>query len=143
MLRMSISKGQLSGIPWATVLFSSVTCMQLPCMHSSNDVLAPVQQAVSCPAHPVTNYTVTLTSSISTPIIRTVTTPPKDNVSITVGGLNDNTLYTYQVHANNAIGSAASAVKTFCKCLYIFITKMYRSSLYCLAKTCCVQICKI
>ncbi|XP_064397750.1 uncharacterized protein LOC135344459 isoform X2 [Halichondria panicea] len=76
-------------------------------------VTVSFDQAVSCPAHPVTNYTVTLTSSISTPIIRTVTTPPKDNVSITVGGLNDNTLYTYQVHANNAIGSAASAVKTF------------------------------
>ncbi|XP_064397586.1 uncharacterized protein LOC135344329 isoform X2 [Halichondria panicea] len=70
-------------------------------------------QAVSCPAHPVTNYTVTLTSNTSTPITRTVTTPPEDNVSITVAGLNDNTLYTYQVHANNAIGSTASAVKTF------------------------------
>ncbi len=78
---------------------------------------APMQQAVSCTAHPVTNYTVTLTSNTSTPITWTVTTPPKNNVSITVGGLNDNTLYTYQVHANNAIGSAASAVKTFCEYL--------------------------
>ncbi|XP_064395715.1 chitinase A1-like [Halichondria panicea] len=70
-------------------------------------------QAVSCPAHPVTNYTVTLTSSMSTPITRTVAIPPEDSVSITVGGLNDNTLYTYQVHANNVIGSASTAMKTF------------------------------
>ncbi len=94
-----------------------VTTLSYAAIYHSSKIICPclLQQAVSCPAHPVTNYTVTLTSNTSTPITLTVATPPGDSVLITVGGLNDNTLYTYQVHANNAIGSEASAVNTFCK----------------------------
>ncbi len=73
------------------------------------------QAADACPAYPVTNYSLTLTTTGE--LADELETYTSTSTTLTVTGVEENAKYTYTLCAHNEIGAATYNVGVFCTLL--------------------------